>query len=230
MTAKPITICICLRDRGEQRYAELRGFGYISAGFLAGEITPGSSTWGVCDSVLASLFTFTGCPIVARTPDPVLNPWLETGGSYRANRRLRIGEAEIFGSLISTGSSSGIEMVLNIRVECGLPKLTRIAMPFQEAIRARGPGLLCGEFEAAVTATDGENETARACTEYHLPITRVPEPVWRNITVFGRGDDAQYLQVEQIDLFGNSRAASDDLNAKHAAVSLDDGSAYASRR
>src|SRR5438105_15850314 len=117
MKAKTIHIDITFNDGSEERRATLSGFAYVDAGFLAGLIRPaGRSMLSLKDQVMLTAFTFTGCPIAARTSKIGLNPWLLTNGSYSATRRL-VGELfQVNSSIVAKGTVDSVDM--RLKVEC----------------------------------------------------------------------------------------------------------------
>lgn len=213
MHPKRITIDATIRNNGTSKRAKLNGFAYVDAGFLVGDVAAGSP-FTASELTLLTAFSFTGCPIAARTATPEINPWRSTGGTYVGRRHLDLDGATAKSVLTSFGAEDVIDMTLEIDVTGMMPTLSGIAEPFQEHIRQHSSGNLDGHFEMDFVRDDGTLLHAVARTRYELPIETSSSDAWRNITILAYGDVRGFHQVEQIDLFGNELEANEDLRQK----------------
>lgn len=213
MKAKTIDISISLRSDSQEKLARLTGYAYIEAGFLVGEF-PVGAPFTVAEQVLLTAFTFTGCPIAARTSDPGLNPWLETAGAYVGRRQLISDDFEAHSVISSAPSATGMEMSLNLAYAGKVPSLCEIYQPFQECIKESKLGVFEGRFQLSFFTAQQQIVRTTATTIYDLPITRHYDPVWRNITIINSLKTHGITQIEQIDLFGNEIDAKKDLSDK----------------
>ena len=217
-TAKRIECAVAILTHGRTTHSVLRGFGIVDSGFLAGDF---DSTGDLSRTqiVLASAFSWTGCPIVARRADSAPNPWLETMGAYRSVRRLTMDRSVAFGTLISEARGDDIRMKLQIDVEGDLPELIEISSAFQESISEQKIGVLKGKFEVPFRTADGSRIIGHSESDYELDIAHRVQAVWRNIFVMTTDGSCGYKQFEQIDLFSNKNAADSDLKTKLAVTS-----------
>lgn len=214
MQAKSININISLRIAGQTKSAVLTGYAFIESGFLSGRIESIDNQMSKQEKVLLTAFTFTGCPIAARVENSELNPWLLTGGTYSSIRTLSGVGFEIVAKLNSVGGGDAINMDLNIECAGILPSISSIKYPFQENIRQIQQGKLEGRFNVIFNTNNHEELIAHATSSYELDINQNSVPVWRNITILNAGENDNFVQVEQIDLFGNKEIADKDLNEK----------------
>jgi len=213
MKAKTIDISVSLRSETQEKLARVTGYAYIDAGFLVGEF-PVDTPFTVAEQVLLTAFTFTGCPIAARTSQPELNPWLETSGVYIGRRQLISDDFEAHSVISSTASDTGIEMNLDLAYAGKVRSLREIYQPFQESIKESKTGIFEGRFQLSFRTAQQHIVRASATTIYDLPIARHYDSVWRNITIINSLKACGLTQVEQIDLFGNEIDATRDLSEK----------------
>lgn len=218
---KKINIAIELtRDDRTTKRSKFTGYAYVEAGFLTGSFI-GRDSLETYERVLLTAFTFTGCPLAARTQNPNLNPWMLTGGEYSARRRLESSAFVSTSTIESRTEKDQIRMRLSVDI-CGrIDQIRDVRRPFQETIFEREIGIFEGEFELDfATDTGGKILRSRAVTEYKLDVDRHFERMWRNITIVNSGGTQKFRQVEQIDLFGDSQIASRDLLSKRKVSGL----------
>lgn len=213
MKAKTIGISISLKSDTLEKVARVTGYAYTEAGFLVGEF-PACAPFTRAEQVLLTAFTFTGCPIAARTTDPTLNPWLQTGGAYAGKRHLISDDFEAHSIISSTASAAGVDMSLDLAYAGKVPDLEEIYQPFQECIQERSIGIFDGRFELSFLTNDNRIVPAVATTNYKLTVGQHYDSVWRNITIVNSFNGDALTQVEQIDLFGDSIDAQKDLSDK----------------
>lgn len=218
MTAQPIQIAIELVESGIRKTAQLKGYAFVEAGFLAGRIRATTGTLSRADQLVLSAFTFTGCPIAAREDVGADNPWKRTGGAYTGSRHLSSGKLEVQSRISAYKHAGGISMSLEVQSSGLLPDLVGVAHSFQEELREIRLGHIRGHFSIPFITATGEVVTWEAISEYHLAINGHTRPAWRNITIMAQPCDASFLQIEQIDLFGDSQRAADDLIDKNTVL------------
>ena len=217
MQSRKINIAIQLAHCGKVSVGVMHGLGYLDSGFLAGRFDAIDGPWSEAEKLALCAFTFTGCPIAARTAAPAMNPWRWTNGSYESNRIGTLAGAKINSTLISKGGSELIDMELSISVAGHLPEIRRVTRPFQEAITEKSLGNLQGKFSIEFEGELDEKFTLNATTAYRLAINKHVPDSWRNITISANDIDATSLTLfEQIDLFHDERSASLDLAEKCA--------------
>jgi len=214
MKTKTIDIQLRLISANERRQANLRGFAYLDSGLLAGDIENTQHPLSPRQLVLVTAFTFTGCPIAARTPVPQINPWVKTNGEYVGLRSLRVGGLMAKSKISSRALADSIQMELEIDLKGEIPDLVSIGQPFQEHIRQREQGVFEGTFEICFLQRSGEAVPARAVSEYRLSVSEDFPPVWRNITIVNSQGVDRFSQLEQIDMFANHPDAKKDLSEK----------------
>jgi hypothetical protein len=213
--AKRIGINVVLNHGAVTKHARMEGSGFIEAGFLCGDFQSlRQSEWSIAERLLLCSFTFTGCPIAARTDRPEWNPWRWTDGAYKSHRTATLGTVTIRSSLVSESRGNDIEMTLEINYTGNLPQLAKVTKPFQEKISQLCVGKLEGMFDVEYSAADGSLHTLKALTDYELPTELNALPAWRNITIRATDMALGMTQVEQIDLFHDINAANADLNSK----------------
>jgi len=214
MNTKSLDIRISVSNELGTKRTSLAGFAFLDSGFLSGKLlhTDGLSKE---EEVLITAFSFTGCPIAARTSRADLNPWVSTNGSYRSERVLTSDLFQVRSALVSKGMGHHIEMDLQLQISGQVTGLAPIIRPFQEHIIQAGIGLLNGKFSLSFGHASGPVE-AIAETHYKLDIQHEVAPVWRNITILTSADERCLNQVEQIDLYGDQDEAQEDLVRKVA--------------
>lgn len=215
---KRIQLEISLNANGVSKLARMDGYAFVDAGFLVGHIQSNSGQLSQAEKVLLTAFSFTGCPIAARTAQRALNPWLLTHGEYIGRRTLCSDAFEAESSIQARGTPAEIRMRLQVGYRGQLPPVRSIVGAFQEHICERKVGELSGEFDLVFQSEDGALVPARAKTTYELAIKNHVAPVWRNITILDSESDGVFTQVEQIDLFGDAEAALADLRAKRDVI------------
>jgi len=211
MSAKLIEIELNIMSSGQSRRGVLVGSAQIEAGFLSGSIIPEGVAWTHAEKVMATAFTFTGCPIAARTRQPELNPWLVTKGSYESVRTLETNEFRVISRIQARGTDERVSMTLNLDIDGAMPDVVSIAEPFQEYIRQIRTGQLEGEFAIKFLTSGGRMVQGVARSDYRLAVTSHVAPVWRNITILTAPSGQGLMQIEQIDLYGDRSEAAADL-------------------
>jgi hypothetical protein len=217
MTARPISIAIQISSRGISKSCRFDGIGYLEAGFMSGSILNHDRSFTQAEHTLISAFTLTGCPIVARSEAPNLNPWLETAGAYRSQRLLEAEKFEVHSQLESKcdGLNIGMNLMLDIRGD--IEGLRSINNPFQECIKQIEAKRFSGDFALDFLDSSNRLQKAKAISRYFLNTSKSYSSMWRNITIVDSHESDAFRQIEQIDLFGSSEEAAADLASKIAA-------------
>jgi len=210
MNIKQISIDLELRNGQNSKNGKLNGFAYVESGFLSGKIVP-NCEFSLSEQVIITAFSFTGCPISARTEQPELNPWRLTNGAYNSIRKLNSTQFIVNSELSSSSFNDSIHMKLNLDIRGILPDLTAITKPFQERIKQKEIGKLIGHFHLNFCTQEGEEIEASAISEYNLNINQNVSTIWRNILILNSGSENNFIQTEQIDLFGEKLKADADL-------------------
>lgn len=214
MNSRNILIDIALHNGSNNKHCNLVGYAYIDSGFLAGKIHSKNDDLSESEYLLLSGFTFTGCPIAARTNIKDANPWIWTNGSYEASRSMQGKGFNVLSSISAKGSANEIKMNLAVTIEGVLPEFTTVGRAFQEKIKQKEIGNLEGYFEMDFIDKKGNLVRTHSSTQYKLDVDRAIDPVWRNITILDSASSNYMLQVEQIDLFSDEIVAAKDLEGK----------------
>lgn len=217
MSSRSIFIDISIRSSNELKKCQLTGYAYLDSGFLAGRINPIEGNINNEEYLLLSGFTFTGCPIAARTIEAGINPWVWTNGSYHANRIMTTKQFQVCSQIEAVGTDEKINMLLSVDISGELPKFISVGRTFQERIEQKIRNTLSGTFSIDFIDSNGNTFSALSLTDYHLEANRDVDPVWRNITIIDSATINSILQIEQIDLFSSEKAANDDLEEKQQA-------------
>jgi hypothetical protein len=215
MKSKKITINISLLRNNQEKKVEFQGYGFVDSGYLSGGFLDKLSNWFSSEKALISAFTFTGCPIIARSHEVNLNPWVSTGGEYDSIRTLVGENFEVISKLSSRSIGDEITMSLDLEVIGVLPEICKVSESFQESISQIEIGKLRGEFSIVYEDVYGKRIPTTSKTEYVLPINFDVDDVWRNITIEIYNDSNTFRQIEQIDLFSNFTKAQVDLVEKN---------------
>ena len=140
---------------------------------------------------------------MSRVLEGAVNPFIGTGGVYKATRTLDLGE---HGHLTTTYSvldagAGHLRAVFDVQGTVDVPRLVEIA-PTIETWTPKGPGKVNGQFTMVWTGEDGSRVQGKTDTAYQLPTEEtIPGQQFREIRINIDTTDTQLLQTEHIVLF-----------------------------
>jgi hypothetical protein len=151
---------------------------------------------------ILSYVLLTGQPSMSSVTDGASNPFVETGGVYKAVRTLDIDSANQFSTsyeVVKKGNQ--LEARFAITGTADLPPLKSIK-PTIETWTPNGPGQIIGNFVMSWMTADQKVVTGRTKTQYSLPtVQRLPDVHYREILIDVQPRQNGLSQKERIVLF-----------------------------
>lgn len=141
----------------------------------------------------------TGQPSLSLTPEGTVNPFIKSGGVYRATRTLDLGERGRLTTRYSVDrNGKGLQANFNMSGSVEVPRLTRV-LPTLETWVPAGRGKIRGHFTMVWQAESGDCLKGEAETEYLLPLEQsLPDVQYRYIEISLTPGERTVRQSERI--------------------------------
>jgi|GEM_PF-2778796 len=157
----------------------------------------------MCIGLLAYV-GLTGQPAMSDVIEGAENPFLGTGGAYKATRSIDLGSSGFLTTEYRVGNTGTgrLGATFDVRGHVNVPRLTNIH-PCIETWTPVGPGRINGQFTMVWDGANGERIQGKTNTDYILPTNdNIVEQQFREIRInIDTSEPGRLLQTEHIALF-----------------------------